>query len=246
MPSKSQWRKTANEAPRVRKRQTLAKRGKRPFNIDLAVRRIRGAVERFPKAALFELAADGFNSTFEQLVACIISIRTRDEVTVPTARRLFAEARAPKKIVALGADGIDRLIRNSTFHEGKARQIYNIARRTVDEFDGELPCDEQVLLSFHGVGPKCANLVLGIACGKPRVGVDIHVHRITNRWGYVSATTPEKTMEVLHDTLPRDYWIELNNLLVPFGKQICTGTKPKCSTCPVLDMCQQIGVTNYR
>jgi endonuclease-3 len=238
--------KIANRPPRALKRRTRTKPGKRAFNIDLALRRIRATIEPFPKAALFELAADGFSSTFEQLVACIISIRTRDEVTVPTARRLFAEAHTPKDVLALGADGIDQLIRQCTFHEGKARQIHNIARRVVDEFDGELPCDEEVLLSFHGVGPKCANLVLGIACGEPRVGVDIHVHRVTNRWGYVAAATPEKTMAVLHDTLPRNYWIELNSLLVPFGKHICTGSRPKCSTCPVLDMCQQVGVTNHR
>jgi endonuclease III len=246
MSPRSQLRMVRSKTRRTPKQKRTTQRGKRPFNIDLALIRIRAAVEPFPKAALFELAANGLSSTFEQLVACIISIRTRDEVTVPTARRLFAEARTPKEIVALGADGIDRLIRSSTFHEAKARQIYDIAGRTVDEFDGELPCDDEVLLSFHGVGPKCANLVLGIACGKPRVGVDIHVHRVTNRWGYVSGTTPEKTMAVLHDTLPRDYWIELNSLLVPFGKHICTGSRPKCSSCPVLEMCQQIGVTSHR
>lgn len=219
---------------------------KKRFNIDVALRRIRETVEPFPKAALFELAADGFDSTFEILAACIISIRTRDEVTVPTARRLFAKARTPKGVARLGVEELDRLIHASTFHEAKARQIHNIARRVVDEFDGELPCDEVVLLSFHGVGPKCANLVLGIACGEPRVGVDIHVHRVTNRWGYVSASTPEKTMAMLQEALPRDYWIELNSLLVPFGKHICTGSRPKCSACPVLDMCEQVGVTSHR
>jgi endonuclease III len=246
MPTSSRTSKTTTKRSSPSKRRSSIKRGKRPFDIDLALRRIRTAVEPFPKAALFELAADGFNSTFEQLVACIISIRTRDEVTVPTARRLFAEGRRPPEVARLSIDKIDRLIGTSTFHEAKARQIHDIARRIVKEFDGTLPCDEEVLLSFHGVGPKCANLVLGIACGEPRVGVDIHVHRVTNRWGYVAATTPEKTMAVLHDALPRDYWIELNSLLVPFGKHICTGSRPKCSTCPVLDMCQQIGVTDHR
>ncbi|HJQ82362.1 MAG TPA: endonuclease III [Lacipirellulaceae bacterium] len=212
----------------------------------MALRRIREAVEPFPKAALFELAADGFDSTFEVLAACIISIRTRDEVTIPTARRLFAKARTPNEVARLDTEELDRLIRNSTFHQAKARQIHDIAHRVAEEYGGELPCDEGVLLSFHGVGPKCANLVLGIACGEPRVGVDIHVHRVTNRWGYVAASTPEKTMAMLHEALPRDYWIELNSLLVPFGKHVCTGSRPKCSTCPVLDMCQQVGVTSHR
>jgi len=219
---------------------------KRPFDIDLAISRIRKAVEPFAKAAMFELAEDGFDSPFEQLVACIISIRTYDEVMLPTARKLFARARTPKQISLLTPQEIDELIRSSTFHENKAFQIHAIARRVVDEFHGSLPCDEKVLLSFKGVGPKCANLVLGIACGEPYIGVDIHVHRVTNRWGYVQTRTPEKTMEALKEKLPRPYWIEINRLLVPFGKHICTGRLPRCSTCPVLDMCQQVGVTESR
>jgi endonuclease-3 len=223
-----------------------SKDSKRPFSIELALRCIRAAVKPLPKAALFELAADGFNSPFEQLVACIISIRTRDETTVPTARRLFAVARTAVDIARLRVEKLDQLIGTCTFHAPKARQIHELATRVVKEFGGELPCDEDVLLSFRGVGPKCANLVLGIACGKPRVGVDIHVHRVTNRWGYVDAPTPEKTLAILHEKLPRKYWIELNSLLVPFGKHICTGHLPICSTCPVLDMCQQAGVASYR
>lgn len=219
---------------------------KRPFDIDLAVRKIRKAVQPFAKAAMFELAEDGFDSTFEQLVACIISIRTYDEVMLPTARRLFARARTPQEVSSLTLKEIDELIRPSTFHERKAQQILTIARQVVDEYHGSLPCDETVLLSFKGVGPKCANLVLGIACGKPYIGVDVHVHRVTNRWGYVQTRTPEQTMEALKEKLPPRYWIEINRLLVPFGKHICTGRLPHCSTCPVLDMCQQVGVTEHR
>jgi endonuclease-3 len=219
---------------------------KRPFDVPLAFRRIRKAVEPFPKAALFELAAEGFSSAFEQLVACIISIRTRDEGTLPVSREFFAAARTPAQVAELTPARIDRLIAACTFHQAKAKQIHEIAKRTVAEHGGELPCDEQVLLSFRGVGPKCANLVLGIACGKPGVAVDIHVHRVTNRWGYVRAYTPEATMAALQETLPKRYWIELNSLLVPFGKHVCTGRAPKCSTCPVLDMCRQVGVTTHR
>ena len=141
---------------------------------------------------------------------------------------------------------IDPLINTSTFHERKAAQIHVIAKRVMDEYDGEMPCDEEVLRSFSGVGPKCAHLVLGIACKQPFISVDIHVHRVTNRWGYVKASTPEKTMDALAAKLPEKYWIDINRLLVPFGKHICTGTLPKCSTCPVLDMCQQVGVKAHR
>ena len=219
---------------------------KKPFEIGLAMRRIQTAVRPWPKAAMFELAEEGFNSTFEQLVACIISIRTYDEVTLPVSRKLFERARTPADVSKLTYEELDGLINLSTFHERKASQILAIARRTVDEYEGELPCDSEVLRSFSGVGPKCANLALGIACGEPFISVDIHVHRVTNRWGYVEASTPEKTLVALEARLPRRYWIEINRLLVPFGKHICTGSLPHCSTCPVLDMCQQVGVKAHR
>jgi len=218
----------------------------KPFDIGLAMRLIRTAVRPWPKAALFELAEDGFKSTFEQLVACIISIRTYDEVTLPVSRKLFERARTPAEVSELTYEELDALISQSTFHERKASQIFEIARRAADEFDGRLPCDREVFMSFSGVGPKCANLVLGIACGEPFISVDIHVQRVTNRWGYVRASTPEKTLVAFEAKLPRRYWIEINRLLVPFGKHICTGNLPHCSTCPVLDMCQQVGVEAHR
>ncbi len=219
---------------------------KQPINIDAAVRRLRKVVEPFPKAAMFQLHDEGYATTFEQLVACIISIRTYDEVTIPTAKRLFVAARTPAQIAQLSPKQIDSLIGTCTFHERKAHQIHAIAKRTLEEFGGALPCDADVLLSFSGVGVKCAHLVMGVACAEPFISVDIHVHRVTNRWGYVSAPTPEKTTLALEQKLPQRYWIEINRLLVPFGKHICTGKLPKCSSCPVLDMCQQVGVTAHR
>jgi endonuclease-3 len=227
-------------------RKRPAGQGKKPFDVPLAVERLREAVRPYPKAALFELFAEGHKSVFEILVACIISIRTRDETTLPVARGLFARARTPTEMVNLSADEIDSLIGACTFHEPKARQIHDIARRAVDEHGGKLPCDREVLLSLRGVGPKCANLVLGIVCNEPCIGVDIHVHRVTNRWGLVEEKTPEKTMAALQQKLPQKYWVEINALLVPFGKHICTGTAPKCSSCPLLDMCRQVGVTHHR
>jgi endonuclease-3 len=221
-------------------------KGKQPFDIEETMRRLREATAPYPKAALFELAAEGHSSVFEILIACILSIRTRDETTLPVARGLFAQARTAAEVAALSETEIDRLIASCTFHEPKAKTIRTIARQTVAEHGGVLPCDRDVLLSFKGVGPKCANLTLGIACDLPLIGVDIHVHRVTNRWGYVATRTPEKTMEALQKKLPRSYWVEINALLVPFGKHVCTGTRPKCSTCPLLAMCQQVGVTKHR
>ncbi|HET9912126.1 MAG TPA: endonuclease III [Anaerolineales bacterium] len=219
---------------------------KKSFDIGVAVRRIRTAVKPWPKAALFELAENGFTTTFEQLVACIVSIRTYDEVTLPVSRKLFERARTPEEMLKLTYEELDGLISPSTFHERKASQILAIARRVIDEYHGDIPCDPEILMSFSGVGPKCSHLVLGIACGEPFISVDVHVHRVTNRWGYVRASAPEKTMTALGEKLPKRYWIEINRLLVPFGKHICTGNLPHCSTCPVLDMCQQVGVKAHR
>lgn len=218
----------------------------RPFDIDLAVERLREAVRPLPKAAMFELADEGYSSLFEQIVACIISIRTYEETTLPTARRLFGVARTAAEMARLDPAEIDRLISACTFHEPKAQQIHAIAQETVERYGGELPADHDVLLGFRGVGPKCAALALGIAAGQPWIGVDIHVHRVTNRWGLVRAKTPEATMEALQKVLPRPYWVEINRLLVPFGKNVCTGTAPRCSTCPLADMCQKQSVTMHR
>jgi len=219
---------------------------KLPYDIDDMLERIREAVRPWPQAALFELQEDGFGSPFEQLVACLISIRTLDEVMIVTARNLFARARTPAEIAAMDVEQLDTLIHDSAFHTAKARQIHAIAGRVQREFRGELPCNFDVLTSFTGVGPKCANLVLGIACGDPQIGVDIHVHRVTNRWGYVETRGPEETRAALEARLPRKYWVEINRLLVPFGKHICTGKLPRCSTCPVLSYCRQVGVTAHR
>lgn len=219
---------------------------KQAFDIDLALARIEDAVRPWPKAALFQLAEEGFTSTFEQLLACMISIRTYDEVTLPVSRRLFARARSPAQVAALSWEELDGLISPSTFHERKANQMLAIAREVSSTYGEVLPGEQDVLLSFPGVGPKCANLVLGVACGTPVISVDIHVHRVTNRWGYVARSTPEKSLVALENKLPREHWIDINRLLVPFGKHICTGTRPRCSTCPVLDMCAQVGVTEHR
>jgi len=208
--------------------------------------RIERAVKPYPKAAMFELAERGHATAFEQVVACLLSIRTRDEVSLPAALRLFAFANTPAQLAETAPAAIESHIRDVSFASRKAEQVREIARIVRDELGGSLPCDDEVIQSLPGIGPKCAHLVLGVACGEAEISVDIHVHRVTNRWGYVAAATPEKTMLALEAVLPRKYWIEINRLLVPFGKHICTGTRPKCSTCPVLDMCRQVGVVNSR
>lgn len=219
---------------------------KRPFRIDTVLGRVRSAVAEFADAAMFALRDAGYATPLQQLVGCIISIRTRDEVSLPVSMRLLERAPDAASMARLSEADIDELIHQCTFHEAKARQIRAIALRVVQEFGGELPCDFDVLTSFSGVGPKCANLTLGVACNEPTISVDIHVHRVTNRWGYVATGTPEQTRAALEATLPRKYWIEINRLLVPFGKHVCTGQVPRCSTCPVLEYCRQVGVNRHR
>jgi endonuclease-3 len=219
---------------------------KRPFNIHTVLRRIRLEVKQFADAAMFDLAARGYASPFHQLVACIISVRTMDEVSLPTAIRLFEAGPTAEAISRMSVARIATLIRPSSFYATKAQNIRELAKRVVEEYGGKLPCDFEVMTSFRGVGPKCANLTLGIGCGASEISVDIHVHRVTNRWGYVRTQTPDATRVALEKHLPRQYRVEINRLLVPFGKHICTGRLPKCSVCPVLEYCRQVGVTEHR
>ncbi|WKN32410.1 endonuclease III [Porifericola rhodea] len=216
------------------------------FNIEKAFVLLRKEVKDLPKAALFDLYDQGYTSLFEQLVACIISIRTYDEVTVPTALKLFEQARTPEEISKLSKAQIDRLIKGCTFYESKSRQILAIAKTIIDEYQGDLPADFDTLLNFKGVGPKCANLALGIACRQMRIGVDVHVHRVCNRWGYIEANSPEKSVFALQQKLPEKYSVEINRLLVPFGKHVCRGTVPLCSQCTLNSMCEQRGVKKYQ
>ena len=216
------------------------------LDIDEAILKLRQAVRPFPKAAMFALAESGYTSAFEQLISCIISIRTYDEVSLPVSRSLFAIAKTPAEVSSLSVEEIEALITKSTYAKRKAAQIKAIAEQIVTEHNGVLPCNEAVMLNFKGVGVKCAHLTLGIACGQPSISVDVHVHRVTNRWGYVETKTPEQTTVALETKLPQKYWIEINSLLVPFGKNICTGKLPRCSSCSLLEMCQQVGVTKNR
>lgn len=216
------------------------------FPVAATLDRIAVLAATLPPPAMFELASEGWRSVFHQLVACVVSVRTRDEATLPAVRRLFAAAPTPAAVSALRADQIEELIGGSTYPDRKAVQIREIARATVDRFGGVLPCDDVVLRSFNGIGPKCANLALGIACNLPRISVDSHVHRVVNRWGAVRTTTPEQTLEALEVIVPPERWTSVNRLVMPFGKYWCTSVRPRCSDCPVRDLCHRVGVTSSR
>jgi len=219
---------------------------KAPFDFDAAFPLLRTATVTYPKAAMFDLRDRGHATLFEQLVASLVSARTRDETTIPVCLRLFAAARTPEAMAALDEAEIARLLHGATFPEPKARDIRAFSRRIAEEFGGTTPDTPEALMSFRGVGPKIAALTLGVALGRPLIAVDIHVHRVTNRWGIVATATPERTLAALDAILPERYRVEINERLVPFGKHVCTGDRPRCSTCPLLPMCRQVGVTAHR
>jgi endonuclease-3 len=217
-----------------------------PFDLSAVLARIEEAIRVFPKAAMFELAERGYNTLFEQLIACIISIRTLDETTIPVSLRLFSVARTPHDLLRLSPEQLTELLYGSTYPDQKAATMLGIAKAAVEQYNSQLPADYESLTALKGVGPKCANLALGVATGQAAISVDIHVHRVVNRWGYVQANQPEKTLKILESKVPVEQWIEINRLLMPFGKYICTGTLPRCSSCPVLAWCGQVGVTKHQ
>jgi endonuclease III len=219
---------------------------KKPFDIPDMLKRIGKAVKPYPKAAMFELYERGYSSLFEQLISCIISIRTLDETTIPLSEKLFAIARTPQELLKLKPEELEKLLVGSQYPGQKAYTMLGIAKSAVEEFGGELPADYEKLTNLKGVGPKCAKLALGVAANFPGISVDVHVHRVVNRWGIIHTKTPEKTMAALESLVPEKKWIDVNRLLMPFGKHICTLHLPYCSTCPVLEYCRQVGVTKHR
>ena len=185
-------------------------------------------------------------SPFRLLVACVISLRTKDEVTAEASRRLFGIAPTPDRLAELDVKRIAKAIYPAGFYNTKAGQLHEIARILLDDHHGEVPADEDALLALPGVGRKTANLVLGLGYDIPAICVDTHVHRISNRLGLVTTKTPEKTERALNEVLPRDLWIPINDLLVTFGQNQCHPTSPRCTGCPLEDLCPRIGVTRSR
>ena len=186
------------------------------------------------------------NNPFKILIATILSLRTKDEVTAKASERLFRVADTPEKLMELSEGEIEKLIYPVGFYRRKAKTIREVARIIVEKYGGEVPSDIDELLKLPGVGRKTANLVVTLGYGKPGICVDTHVHRIMNRFGYVKTKTPEETEMALREKLPKEYWIEINDLLVSLGQHICHPTSPKCSQCPVSEYCEKVGVERSR
>ena len=183
---------------------------------------------------------------FQVLVSCLISLRTKDEVTGAASARLFRLARTPRTMAGLPAATIARAIYPAGFYRTKAKTIREICRALLERHGGKVPDTMDGLLALKGVGRKTANLVLTIGFGKPGICVDTHVHRISNRLGIVATKTPEQTEFALRQVLPRRHWIPYNDLLVTFGQNVCKPISPLCSMCPVATLCPQIGVGKRR
>ena len=179
-------------------------------------------------------------------MACLLSLRTQDTTTGPAAARLFALADTPRAMLELSARTIERAIYPVGFYRTKARVILGLSRDLLDRFAGRVPDDIDALLTLKGVGRKTANLVVTLGFDKPGICVDTHVHRISNRLGYVRTRTPDETEMALRAKLPSRYWIGYNDLLVTFGQNVCAPVSPKCSLCPVARLCRRVGVRTSR
>lgn len=192
------------------------------------------------------LIAQESHDPYRVLISTLLSLRTLDQTTGPAAQRLFALADTPAAMVGLDRQTVERVIYPVGFYRNKAGQILEISQRLLDHFDGRVPDDLDVLLTFHGVGRKTANLVLAEGYGIPALCVDTHVHRISNRWGYIKTKDPFDTEMTLRTKLPREYWLVYNPCLVALGQHRCKPTSPMCSQCPVAHVCQRVGVQRQR
>jgi endonuclease-3 len=183
---------------------------------------------------------------FKVLVSTLISLRTKDEVTDVASKKLFRIADTPYSMVKVPARDIEKAIYPAGFYRTKAKNIKRVCSIILDKYQGRVPDSIDELLAFPGVGRKTANLVVTLGYGKPGICVDTHVHRVSNRLGYVSTKTPDKTEFALRDKLPTEYWIEYNDLLVTYGKYVCTPVSPFCSKCKLYGLCARIGIIKSR
>jgi len=217
----------------------------RDRDIHAAIRILRREVPKW-ETPIVTLMAETYESPFRVLISCILSLRTQDATTAQASHRLFALADTPEAMLKLTTQKITKLIYPVGFYRTKAKVIHDVCQVLMRDYSGKVPDDIDELLKFKGVGRKTANLVVTLGYRKPGICVDTHVHRISNRWGYVKTATPEKTEFALRDKLPKPYWIEYNDLLVSFGQHLCRPISPVCSQCPIERYCDKKGVTISR
>ncbi|GIW46018.1 MAG: endonuclease III [Candidatus Binatia bacterium] len=253
-PTQGRSTKQNSVAPRQRpdsepKRQRAGSRTAQPCNpdfpIEVVLRRLREAARNW-NAPVVTLMAQQNRGPFRVLIGCLLSLRTKDETTAGAVERLFALGETPQELLRVPVRKVEQAIYPVGFYRTKARRIREICRILVERYGGQVPSDLGELLELPGVGRKTANLVVAKGFNLPGICVDTHVHRITNRWGYVRTNTPHETEFALRQCLPEKYWAEINDLLVAFGQTICKPISPFCSACPVAEFCARRGVRRHR
>jgi len=207
------------------------------LDIDSVVQKLKDANQ--PKSEFVHLM-DSFNDPYLVLIGCILSLRTNDRTTYPATLRMLELAKTPQEMMRVGVNKLSKAIYPVGFYENKAKQIIELSRQIVEELDGKVPDEIEDLCKFKGVGRKTANLVLARGFNKPAICVDVHVHRIFNRLGYIKTKNPEETEFALREKLPIKYWIDINTLIVTHGQNVCKPIKPMCSKCPIEKYCAKI------
>lgn len=204
------------------------------MNIDKVVQILKDAKQT--RSEFVDLM-DTFNDPYLVLISCILSLRTNDRTTYPATIRMLELAKTPHEMKGIGVKELAEAIYPVGFYENKAKQIIELSRQIDEELGGVVPDEIEDLIKFKGVGRKTANLVLSRGFNKPAICVDVHVHRIFNRLGYVNTKTPEETEFALRKKLPVKYWIDINTLMVTHGQNVCKPIKPNCSVCPIAGHC---------
>ena len=218
-----------------------------PSEIDIEIEKVVQILkERYYDKTSALMDVSNSKDPYKVLISCILSLRTKDEVTAKATKRLFDRAKTPEEMVRLKKEEIEAAIYPVGFYHRKAEQIREISRVLIERYNSRVPDELDELLKLKGVGRKTANIVITMGYNKPGVAVDTHVHRISNRLGLVATKTPNQTEFVLREVLPQQYWIIFNDLLVMHGQTICTPISPKCSICPIWEYCKRVGVTRSR
>ena len=215
-------------------------------DIHKVMKLLEAEMRQFGLPPVSAMAEEAIVDPFKILISTIISARTKDEVTGPATERLFALAGSPEKMSRLSEERIEKAIFPAGFYHTKAKAIRKASKELVERYASRVPDTIEELLTLPGVGRKTANLVVTLAHNKAGICVDTHVHRITNRWGYVKTKTPHETEQALRAKLPKKHWIAINTILVVHGQNICKPVSPFCSRCPVSEYCARTGVTKSR
>ena len=218
----------------------------RQDHITAALRIVKREIRQWEEPVLGVVARESNRDPFRILISCLLSLRTKDKTTGEASARLYALAHQPATMLTIPLRQIEQAIYPVCFYRTKAKSIHAICRRLLEVYGGAVPESIEELVTLSGVGRKTANLVVTVAFGKPGICVDIHVHRISNRWGYVKTETPEETEVALRNKLPKQHWITFNDLLVPYGQHLCQPVSPFCSQCKLTEYCDRVGVKKSR